>query len=80
MKEITSKPWMKIHWSQRRFERDDNGLLTPLAMALDAIADYGCHCGNDDLPTGKKCLCCLCENALRDQWEQLNGYRPKEAI
>lgn len=62
--------------NELKYERDDKGLLTPLAMALNAIEDYGCYCGNDELPAGARCLCCLCENALLDQWEQLNGYRP----
>jgi hypothetical protein len=51
-------------------ERDENGLLTPLALALDAIADcdLDCDCGNDEPGT---CLVCCCENALRDLWEKL---------
>ena len=73
LKELT----MKIHWSQMRLERDDNGWLTPLALALNAISDYGCDCGTDEPGT---CLCCLCENALRYQWEQLKGYRRGERI
>ena len=73
----TTKKYHRKNWSQMRLERDDNGLLTPLALTLNAISDYGCDCGTDEPGT---CLCCLCENALRDQWEQLNGYRKGERI
>ena len=62
-----------MSWMAMKNERDENGLLTPLALALDAIEDYGCDCGTDEPGT---CMACLCEAALKDQWERLNSYRP----
>jgi hypothetical protein len=47
-------------------ERDDKGLLTPLASALDAISNTGCDC---ETPDTHECLACLCEEALRGLWE-----------
>jgi hypothetical protein len=54
-------------WADAIAERDDDGRLTPLALALDALRDRGCDCGEDEPGT---CLACVCEAALRDLWEQ----------
>jgi hypothetical protein len=56
-------------WLNAQHERDNNGNLTPLAMALNAISDYGCDCGDDEPGT---CLTCLCENALKDMYRKLH--------
>jgi hypothetical protein len=56
-------------WLNAQHERDKNGKLTPLAMALNAISDYGCDCGDDEPGT---CLTCLCENALKDMYRKLH--------
>jgi hypothetical protein len=58
-----------MSWSDMQHERDENGKLTPLAMALNAIYDYGCDCGDDEPGT---CLTCLCENALKDMYRKLH--------
>ncbi len=43
-------------------ERDKDGLLTPWALACDALSDTGCDCGEDEPGT---CLACRCEAAMR---------------
>ena len=43
-------------------ERDQDGLLTPWALACDALRDAGCDCGEDEEGT---CLGCRCEAAMR---------------
>lgn len=45
-------------------ERDENGNLTDMALAIDALIDFGCDCGDDNDPP---CLGCLCEKALRTE-------------
>lgn len=62
-------------WSDTIHEHDTAGNLTPLAMALNALVDEGCDCGNDEPGT---CLECLCEAALRDLWEQLRECHERE--
>lgn len=59
-----------MRWSEMKNERDAEGNLTPVAMALESIAEYGCHCGDDceSVP----CHTCRCEDALKAQWHQLN--------
>lgn len=47
-----------------REERDENGELTPWALAFDAIADHGCDCGVDEPGT---CVACRCARALRNE-------------
>lgn len=42
-------------------QRDAEGNLTPLALALNALGDHGCDCGTDE---SGSCLACLCEAAL----------------
>lgn len=59
-------------WSNANLERDENGNLTPLAMALNAMSDYGCDCADDEPGT---CLTCLCEQALRDMYMRLLKYK-----
>lgn len=60
-------------WSKMHEQRDQDGLLTPLALALDALAHGdGCDCGTGEPGT---CLACLCEAALRGQWEALTETR-----
>lgn len=61
-----------MDWNSANFERDADGMLTPLAMALDALSDYGCDCGNDEPGT---CLACLCETALRSMYEERDALR-----
>ena len=56
-------------WLALKDQRDDRGMLTPLALALDAIDDNGCDCGTDEPGT---CLACLCEAALKDLWTALD--------
>lgn len=58
-----------MSWLDMEHDRDDNGHLTPLAVALDALSDHGCDCGNDEPGT---CLACVCENALRYMYEKMN--------
>jgi len=45
-------------------ERDKNGQLTPMALALDALRNADCDCGTDEPGT---CLVCRCEAALRHE-------------
>lgn len=45
-------------------ERDENGNLTDMALALDALEDFGCDCGEGEEGT---CLPCRCEKALRTE-------------
>ena len=45
-------------------QRNDKGELTALALAADALADYGCDCGTDEKGS---CLSCLCEQAFGEQ-------------
>ena len=53
-------------------ERDADGKLTPLALALRAIIEDGCSCDSvDDEP--HTCLAGLCADALKDQFDRLNA-------
>ena len=56
-----------MNWTKLKDERDAEGLLTPLALALDALEDNGCDCGEDE---PGPCLACRCEAALRDLWQR----------
>jgi hypothetical protein len=47
-------------------QRDDRGLLTPLASALNAIDNAECDC---EISGTCECLPCLCRAALRGLWE-----------
>ena len=67
MSEVPKNQWYDVH-----LERDGDGLLTPVAMACDAITEHGCDCGTDEAGT---CLACVCEAALRDLWEQREKLR-----
>lgn len=58
-----------MKWSDMNYERDAEGNLTPLAIALDSISGNGCDCGEDEPGT---CLACVCEAALKHLWHQLN--------
>lgn len=60
-------------WLQMKNQRDADGNLTPLALALDAIEDNGCDCGEDEPGT---CMACLCETALLDLWTKLEERQP----
>lgn len=51
-----------MEWGRMNEERDENGELTDLALALDAISDVGCDCGTDEPGS---CFACLCEAALK---------------
>jgi hypothetical protein len=62
-------------WADAIAERDEDGLLTPLALALDAIRDRGCDCGEEP----GTCITHVCEAALRDLWEQRNDARDEVA-
>jgi len=59
-------------WDKMIDEWDTDGNLTPLALALAALQDYGCDCGDNEPGT---CLPCLCETALHDLWEQVREIR-----
>lgn len=61
-------------WRSQKDQRDAQGLLTPLALALDAIEDNGCDCGVDEEGS---CLACLCEAALKDAWARLARLEAK---
>jgi len=56
-------------WEKITVERDAEGKLTLLALAMDAVRDNGCDCG--DGPDEPPCMACLCEAALRQQWDGL---------
>lgn len=63
----------KPDWPSRiEDERDQHGLLTPLASALCAIRDDGCDCGTDEPGT---CVNCLCESALWSLWVAVQHWR-----
>lgn len=53
---------LEEEWKALKDQRGSNGELTPLACALDALANFGCDCGQDEPGT---CLSCLCEAALK---------------
>jgi len=55
-----------------RDERGPDGLLTPTAMALDALVDNGCDCGVDEPGT---CLACRCEAAIRHERAERDAAR-----
>ena len=57
----------KLAWPEMHLERDGDGLLTPLALAVDAISDHGCNCGT--------CLACVCDGALWSLWDQREKLR-----
>ncbi len=57
---ISTKDYYRL--SKREGERDEEGNLTPVAMAISALIDHGCDCGGGvDEPL---CLVCICEAAL----------------
>ena len=60
---------MSDHWWGMDLleQRDADGLLTPLALALDAILNGECDCSWDE---PGPCVECLCDVALRDLWER----------
>jgi hypothetical protein len=58
-----------MNWFHAKNERDENGELTPLALAIDALEGNGCDCGEDEKGT---CLACRCEAALRYLYEKLD--------
>ena len=66
-----------MNWKQQRGLRGSYGNLTPLAQALDAIDGNGCDCGGDE---PGMCIACVCEEALRGQFEALKVYRRIMAI
>ena len=53
----------EMKWNDLDDERDASGKLTDLALALDALGNHGCDCGEDEPGT---CLACQCEAGLRD--------------
>ena len=70
------KPWADEDetWGFRLLDqRDASGGLTMLALALDALKDNGCDCGEDE---PKSCLACVCEMALRELWEKVQKPAP----
>lgn len=56
-----------MDWTEIKNQRDANGELTDLALAVDALEDNGCDCGTDESGT---CLACRCEAAIKHLWEQ----------
>lgn len=74
-----SEPWPRplgsCHgkkWSDVVDERDDEGNLTSLALALDVIEGNGCDCGTDELGS---CISCVCKRALMEQWERIARFK-----
>ena len=59
----------KTPWLGLKHQRGSDGLLTPLALALNALEEHGCDC-NDDAPG--TCLACRCETALRHIHDKLS--------
>jgi hypothetical protein len=59
-------------WSKVKEERDAVGNLTDLALAIQALEDIGCDCGEDK---NGSCLACTCERALRAQYEHIEKLR-----
>jgi len=55
-----------------RNERDEDGELTDMALAMDALVDLGCDCGVDEPGT---CLACICERALRAERAEAEKLR-----
>ena len=70
---------MSDHWWGMDLleQRDADGNLTPLALALDAIQNNGCDCGTDEPGS---CMACICEAALRDIWERLQAAEGRHAV
>ena len=58
-----------------RHERDANGELTWLAIAIDAAEEAECDCGGGDPP----CAICACEEALIEVVEEREAARGKLA-
>ena len=56
-------------WSGLVEERDAEGMLTDLALALDALRDAGCDCDGPPDEYGT-CVACRCERALRTERER----------
>ena len=56
-----------MNWTEIKDQRDADGKLTKLALAVDALENNGCDCGTDEPGT---CLACCCEAALKSLWEQ----------
>ena len=65
---------LKPEWSSLINQRDEKGNLTSLALALDAIADNGCDCPEDEPGT---CLACRCELALKALWDALHEVKQR---
>lgn len=65
-----------MEWGTMNRERDENGELTDLALALNAISDNGCDCGTDEPGS---CVACLCEAALKSQYERIVALTAKLA-
>lgn len=59
-------------WIDMGDQRDAEGNLTDLALALHALSDVGCDCGTDEVGT---CVSCLCEQALKGLYEQLESAK-----
>jgi hypothetical protein len=58
-------------WWDMNKQTDENGNLTPLALALQAIGDNGCFYEGDE-PCDGTCIPCLCEKALEHLWRKQN--------
>ena len=71
-KESFDKVWTEI--ANGKMGRRE---LTPFVLALSALLDYGCDCGEGEEGT---CLVCLCETALRDLWEENQRYRERAEV
>jgi len=56
-------------------DRDEHGLLTPMALALDALDNLGCDCGTDEPGA---CLYCCVMRALG--WIEQEEYREEAAF
>jgi len=66
-----------MRWIDANKQRDENGKLTSLAIALQALEDNGCDCPEYDRDPDEPgtCLVCLCEAALKEQWDKIEGLK-----
>jgi hypothetical protein len=63
-------------WNDMLDERDSDGKLTALAMALNSVVANGCDCGEDEPWT---CIGCLFEQSLHEQFDEIERLRHENA-
>ena len=66
-----------MEWIDARDQCDEQGKLTPLALALRKIDECDCKCviGAERL---EPCFPCLCEAALGSLWYEVHSLKRKE--